>query len=342
MAIQRASWLAVLGIAMWSVGAAAAPLRVLTYNTHGLPPVPPVIPDVSANMTAIAPLLEAVHADGTPTVVALQEVFHDPYYATLTQPSTVTYSTISPKTSDARPPSANAVGDGLTLMTDLALEGSFVHTSWTDCFGSGLSNGGDCEAPKGFEFARLRLSPGVEIDFYVLHADAGQDAGSRSARVANLAQLETAVATGSAGRAVVVLGDTNSLYTRSTDAIGSFASHLGLTDAWVTEALGGAVPGVAAGPNNAGCPPPRGSAASGAGAAGATCELVDKILFRSGTDVKLALLDYDVALDFVDGGAPLSDHLPVAALLDVTLVPEPGVAALVLVGGALLACRRSG
>jgi hypothetical protein len=71
-----------------------------------------------------------------------------------------------------------------------------------------------------------------------------------------------------------------------------------------------------------------------------TSELVDKIFYRSGTSVQLSLVDYEVALNFVSGTTPLSDHLPVASLFDVTLVPEPHVAALLALGALGLRVRR--
>lgn len=335
MSAYRALLLGCVLAAVLSAAAFAAPLRVVTYNTFGLPPLPIAgIPDRSAEFAAMAPLIEALQADGTPTLVALQEVFHTPYFDTLA--AGVTYPFVTVK--DNGGPSG--IGDGLTLMSDLAL-GSFARVQWTNCFGTGGSGGSDCDTNKGYSFARIAVAPGLEIDIYSLHADAGQGTESIAARLANLNQLSVAIGANSGGRAVIVLGDTNSLYTRSTDAIASFAAGLGLSDAWVTEALAGTVPGFGT-VNNSGCPPPRGTATGGAiNAAGATCELVDKIFYRSGSTVQIALTDYDVALNFVTGtGAPLSDHLPVAALFDVQLVPEPAAGALLALAALALRLRR--
>ena len=334
--MRRVLWPVAVAVSLAVSGAAhATALRVVTYNTFGLPPVQ-TIPDRTAQFAAMAPLLEDLHADGTPTLLALEEVFHQPYFNTLTDPNTVSYPDITAKDNGG----PNGVGDGLTLMSDLAIT-SFSRVQWLNCFGNSGFFGSDCDTNKGFMFARVELAPGAELDLYMLHADAGQDADSRAARLANLAQLAAAVTANSFGRAVIVLGDTNSLYTRSTDAIGAFGAGLGLSDAWVDSALGGATPGFGA-VNNSGCPPPRGSATGGAvDAGGATCEVVDKILFRSSAEIQLTLTDYDVPLNLVDGaGAPLSDHLPVTAMFDVQLVPEPALGVLLLVGSAVLMGRR--
>jgi len=324
------------GAMLASATANAAPLQVVTFNTFGLPPVQGFVPDRTAEFAAMAPLLETLHAQGPPTVLALQEVFYTPYFSTLTNPATHTYPDVTAK--DNGGPSG--IGDGLTLMSDPVID-FFTRTQWTDCFGSGGLNGSDCDTNKGFAFARITLAPGAELDLYNFHADAGQDASSQAARQANILQLISFIDANSAGRAVIVLGDTNSLYTRSTDNIGLVLSSLGLQDAWIESALGGTTPGFGA-VNNAGCPPPRGNAVGGAvNASGATCELVDKIFFRGSAQLQLSLLDYEVLLNFVDGsGAPLSDHLPVAARFDYQLVPEPALAVLLSVAVASIASRR--
>nr|WP_176459587.1 hypothetical protein [Rhodococcus sp. OK302] len=51
-----------------------------------------------------------------------------------------------------------------------------------------------------------------------------------TARSANLDQLTRFIAARSAGNAVVVMGDTNSRYTRAGDSIAEFAAANGLRD----------------------------------------------------------------------------------------------------------------
>jgi endonuclease/exonuclease/phosphatase family metal-dependent hydrolase len=299
-------------------------VNVLTYNTHGLPP--PVLPDRTVQFTAMSPLIEAI--PGT-AIVALQEVFGgaapNNYYGILTAPIHAYESPFKVPT----PP--EMVGDGLTLLSDVPGVAGYTATQWSSCFGTNASDGGDCLAEKGFSFARITLGTGIDVDFYNLHADAGQDPSSQTARRANITQLITAINATSSGRAVIVVGDTNSLYTRDTDNIKDLLAA-GFTDTWVWLVKGGIVPG--AGPvNDSGCPPPVGS---GNAASGPNCELKDKIFFRSGTTVQITAVDYDVLTSFVDNlGVPLSDHLPVLAQLDVTSVPEPATVLCLL--GALAA-----
>lgn len=67
----------------------------------------------------------------------------------------------------------------------------------------------DCMAQKGFSFARTAVAPGVEVDVYNLHADASSDPRDAAARADNFAQLADFIAANSAGRAVILGGDTN-------------------------------------------------------------------------------------------------------------------------------------
>jgi hypothetical protein len=71
---------------------------------------------------------------------------------------------------------------------------------------------------------RERLAEGVYIDFYNVHTNAGTSAGDLSSRADNLSQLTSFIATHSAGNAVVVMGDTNTRYTRAGDTIAEFAA----------------------------------------------------------------------------------------------------------------------
>ena len=122
------------------------------------------------------------------------------------------------------------------------------------------------------------------------------------------------------------MGDMNAKFTRSMDTVGNLITNLGMTDVWVELANGGSVPGFGA-DIDAGCPPPRGNAMGMAvDASGPTCELVDKIMYRSSSLLELMPLSYEVLLDFVDGMSnPLSDHLPVTATFSYAVVPEPAV-----------------
>jgi hypothetical protein len=315
----------VTAAALLAPGAAAATsLSVLTYNVAGLPlGLSSSNPEV--NTVQISPRLNDFD------LVAVQEDFgfHDELVSEIVHPF------VSVKdTRDAQPVLDLGVvlelGDGLNTLSFSPFEGFSRHT-WNVCFGITPRDGADCLAPKGFSFARHELEAGVFVDVYNLHADAADGPQDVAARQAQMRQLADFALVQSAGRAVIVLGDTNSRYTRGGDVLPELLATLGLTDVWVELARGGDVPDVGS-PLSAGCP---------LDPAGPDCERVDKIFYRSGEGVTLEALEHSVLTDWVDeGGAPLSDHDPVAAIFRVTAVPEPAAAALLAL--AALAAARLG
>ena len=300
--------------------AAAGSFSALTYNVAGLPQGtnPDQFPAV--NTVKISPLLNAYD------LVLVQEDFS--YHSDLVSQVTHPYQSIHD--SSARPPYGIAIGDGLSTLSRSPFSG-FTRITWTDCNGV-VTEGSDCLAPKGFSFAQHELAPGSFLDVYDLHADAGGAAADLAARASNIRQLTAFIEANSAGHAVLVMGDTNSRYTRAADVLPELLTGAGLRDVWIELVRGGVLP------------PVGGSLSSGCTSdpAGADCERVDKIFFRSGGGLVLTPTSYAIPADFVDeNGAPLSDHDPVAARFDFALVPEPGTALLVAGGLLAVAVRRA-
>ncbi|KAI9993605.1 hypothetical protein PInf_015890 [Phytophthora infestans] len=94
----------------------------------------------------------------------------------------------------------------------------------------------------------------------------------------NLAQLSAYITANSADNAVIVMGDTNTRYTRAADTIREFAEGLNLTDGWVEYVRNGEYP-------------TKGAEAIVCDASIMTnaCEVVDKILYRGNNYIKLTL-----------------------------------------------------
>lgn len=115
-------------------------------------------------------------------------------------------------------------------------------------------------------------------------------------------QILNYMSANSAGRAVIIAGDTNDRYTNTGRSISRFATEAGFKDAWVERINGGRYPteGAAANP----CAVP---------AASNSCEIVDKVLYRSGGGVTLnaASFDYETDLFVQPDGNVLSDHNPI-------------------------------
>ncbi|RNG38455.1 endonuclease [Streptomyces botrytidirepellens] len=260
--------------------AKAAPsgsFNVLTYNVAGLPEgLSSGHPE--KNTPLISPRL------GAYDIVNVQEDFN--YHAALYAGDDHPYRT--PTSGGA------AFGDGLNTLSDLRYD-DFERVKWRKC------NGTDCLTPKGFSLARVRLAEGAYLDLYNVHTNAGTTDADLAARRANITQLSDFITANSAGNAVLVMGDTNTRYTRAADNIRDLATRNGLTDAWVNLVRGGSAP--PAGSDALVCDPENVTN---------TCEVVDKVLYRSGPLLSLTATRYNNDnTDFLDAeGKPLSDHYP--------------------------------
>ena len=287
LACLAAAAAALGGLIVTAPGAAAADsgtFSVLSYNVAGLPEglsSAPTPRDTAT--TAIGGRL------GPYDIVHVQEDFN--YHANLYAADSHPYRT---------PTSGGAgIGSGLNTLSDIPYDtDDFERVGWNSC----QYDSGDCLTPKGFTFMRERLAEGVYVDFYNVHTNAGTNAGDLTARADNLSQLSAFIQSHSAGNAVVVMGDTNTRYTRSGDTIAEFAAANGLTDAWVQLVRGGSAPA-------------KGSDAlvCDESAVTNTCEVVDKVLYRGSRLVSLNATRYNNEhADFLTGdGLMLSDHDPV-------------------------------
>ncbi|MGR6974141.1 jacalin-like lectin [Streptomyces cynarae] len=289
LATLAAAAAALGGLTVTAPTAAAADsgtFRVLGYNVAGLPEGISSAPTPrQSSTTTIGSRL------GPYDIVQVQEDFN--YHAYLYAADSHPYRT---------PTSGGAgVGSGLNTLSAIPYDSDdFERVHWNSC----QYDSGDCLTPKGFTFMRERLAEGVYVDFYNLHTNAGTNDGDLASRADNLNQLTDFIKTHSAGNAVVVMGDTNTRYTRSGDTIAEFAAANGLTDAWVKLVRGGT-------------PPAKGSdpLLCDENAVTNSCEVVDKILYRGSKLVSLDATAYnnEHARFLTDDAKMLSDHDPITA-----------------------------
>jgi endonuclease/exonuclease/phosphatase family metal-dependent hydrolase len=248
-----------------SPGEASGRFTLLTYNVAGLPQlVSPSEPAV--NIPLISPLLN--HYD----VALVQEDFS--YHHELEREAKHAFR------SDTMRGSLALMPDGLNQFSRFPI-GWTQRVRWSQCNGY-FGQASDCLADKGFSFAVMTLAPGVQVDVYNLHADAGGSANDVRARRANFEQLRDFMRQRSTGRAMLVAGDTNLRGSAREDqkTSSAFLDELTLTDAC----------------EHFGCGEER----------------LDRVWFRSSQDLELDVLGWWTDVRFVDvQGAPLSDHAAV-------------------------------
>lgn len=258
------------GVAASACGAAVeGELLALTYNVAGLPEGLSRS-DPARNTPLISPKLNAYD------LVLVQEDFtyHDLLIA----------AAAHPHRSETKMPETRLTGDGLNRLSRSPFDG-FERFQWRTCHG-GLDSGSDCLAEKGFSVATHRFGEELEleIDVYNLHMDAGGGEEDGAARADQVEQLLETLALRSAGRAVIVGGDTNLRVTREGDA--ARLERL-MTGAELTDACAAVS-----------CP---------------DATHIDRFFFRSGDRAAVEVLEWSEDASFVDElGAPLSDHPAIA------------------------------
>ena len=239
-------------------------VEVLTYNVAGLPEL--IVGPAPRNN---APTIGRLVSDFD--LVLLQEDFcHHAYIE-----STLTLEHISYAGDHGL-----ELGDGLARLSRCAF-GPIERVPWEKAHGVVRYNNDEI-ATKGFSFARTEMAPGLYVDVYNLHADAGRTAGDVEARRDQFHQLAEHIEKRSRGRAVIVGGDFNIRWNRKEGRaeLDELLRRTGLRQAFAD--LEAAPP------------------------------VLDGFLYRTGERTELRPLAWSVPSGFVDGtGRALSDHLPI-------------------------------
>lgn len=267
-------------------------ISVLTYNVAGLPE------GISqSHPTLYQPIIGGLI--NSVDIVHTQEDFY--YHDSLMKNNTHPYTTVYAGAVDQG-------GDGLTSFSRFPIH-NVVRVQWTDC------SGFDCIAHKGFSHSQIEVANGTYIDFYNAHTNASSDAASIAARQKNTRQLCEYIKNHSADRPIIVMGDMNSRYTRSTDSIRNVL-ELGFTDVWIEKIRNGEIP-AANDISLIDC------GNDGDHRTSADCEKVDKIYYRSSDKVKIIPVSYQMdsrAYYYNNNDTiPLSDHWPLFTTFEIRI-----------------------
>ena len=276
--IKKFSMLAALSVALSACSTespaeelqASGTFEALTYNVAGLPQG---ISDSNPEefMPKISPLLN------TYDLVLVQEDFV--YHRDLKRDATHPYQS-TPKDPDDR-----LIADGLNRFSHFTFD-TLKRQQWTECYGAmdggTITGAADCLAEKGFSMARTTFAPGIVVDIYNHHAEAGGGEDDAQARATGYAEFTQFIQANSAGNAVIIGGDTNLHRNDPVDGplLEGFQSTNELTDACQFLECG--------------------------------TESIDRFLFRNSDTVELTPLTWRYADEFVTSeGDRLSDHYAV-------------------------------
>ncbi len=320
-------WIFVLSVILFAAAPASGgtstegDFLALTYNVAGLPQGISG-GDPTTNSPLISPRLNSYD------LVLLQEDWGDPlgavplfFHEEIVAEANHQYRSEpapAPLGTDLRrfPTGPPLIADGLNRLSRFRF-GAIQRVLWNTCYGefalevaevilgaAGLSgpiddvglgdviSGGasDCGAQKGFAVARTKFADGVEVDIYNLHGEAGGGPQDDEARAAGYIQLADYISKNSAGRPVILGGDTN-LHTEPEPDNAEdrrvwekFQADTGLSDVCLVVDCG----------EDAG--------------------VIDKFAFRNGGGIEIVPLTHNFERErFTRGdGEPLSDHDPLA------------------------------
>lgn len=260
-------------LAALSVGCQETELSILTYNVAGLPQQFSKV-NPQQNIPKISPLLNSYD------IVLVQENFIFQYglFKETEHPFRL------PEIQSEEENTLNK--NGLSSLSIFPIDRTYSQ-QWYKCNGV-LTEGYDCLTPKGFTVAEYEIMPGIWIDIYNLHTDAGDSAADTSVREAQIEQLTALLRIRSPYKAVIVAGDTN-LNLAEQYLFEKLLREGGLQDSCATLK----------------CPEPY---------------LLDKILYKSSPWIRLEPTDWHLPTNFIDAqGEPLSDHVPVMVNFKITL-----------------------
>lgn len=182
------------------------------------------------------------------------------------------------------------------------------HNGYTD-------QGADGLITKGFRFYVVKLADGTEVDLYTMHMDADDGQADRDARASQLTQLATYIKAHNNGRPIIIIGDSNTRYTRDKvktnliDAINTDENYT-IRDPWIEFGRDGKYPVYPSGAIMASTNGYRQG------------EVVDKIWYINNkqSNIRLVAETYAQDLSFVASqdvaetslkkGSPLCDHKP--------------------------------
>ncbi len=292
-----------LGVHASAAEPASGSLNVMTYNVSGIP----VFGDTQGSQNAVtgdarmAKIGEALSRESGCEIIGTQEDFnhHDALAQAMPDYMYQSYSS-----------GGIPLGDGLNLFSKYPLF-NVERTSWEASYGV-LSGSADRLAEKGILSCVVEIAEGLYIDLYVIHADAGIDSKSVDARKDNFRQLAEMINTRTEDRAVIVIGDYNSLYSRDLpdDLYTNLISAAGLTDCWAEIC------------NNGDCTFDNGTDWNPS-----LNESYDRVLFKSGGGITLTAKSFEYQQFTDENGETYTDHIAAKASLfyevtGVTTTPE--------------------
>ena len=246
-------------------------LRILVYNTHGLPEI-----FISDNPKKRFPVIGKKTQDFNISLLQEDYSHHEELLSGLADESLAIRGGLG-----SRLQCPLCTGSGLTSVFNLAKNWTVEvdNETYETCSGW-LTGANDCFAYKGFQIIRITLPSNQRFFIVNTHMDAGRRTSDRSSRKEQLEQIVSTISKRTATAALIVAGDLN-LYSKNPEDVKlleKFKKELKLKDAFIKHKIS------------------------------EKWAILDYVLYKQGSEVEFKILSVGEDKSFVTEEGPLSDH----------------------------------
>ena len=246
-------------------------LKILVYNTHGLPEI-----FINDNPKKRFPIIGKKTQDYNISLLQEDYAHHEELSTGLAKKN---MAFRGPMGSSLKCPFC--VGSGLTSVFNLPKNWTVEveNETYKTCSGW-LRGANDCFAYKGFQIIKITLPSNKEFFIVNTHMDAGRRTSDRSSRKKQLEQIVSTIGQRTTTAALIVAGDLN-LYSKNPEDVKlleKFKKELKLTDAFIKHKIS------------------------------KKWAILDYVLYKQGSEVEFKILSAGEDKSFVTEEGPLSDH----------------------------------
>lgn len=246
-------------------------LKILVYNTHGLPEI-----FINDDPKKRFPIIGKKTQDYNISLLQEDYSHHEELSSGLAKKSMAIRGGMG---SSLKCPFC--VGSGLTSVFNLPKNWTVEveNETYKTCSGW-LRGANDCFAYKGFQIIKITLPSNKKIFIVNTHMDAGRRTSDRSSRKKQLEQIVSTISKRTTTEALIVAGDLN-LYSKNPEDVKlleKFKKELKLTDAFINHKIR------------------------------KKWAILDYVLYKQGSEVEFKILSVGEDKSFVTEEGPLSDH----------------------------------
>ena len=246
-------------------------LKILVYNTHGLPEI-----FINDDPKKRFPIIGKKTQDYNISLLQEDYSHHEELSSGLAKKSMAIRGGMG---SSLKCPFC--VGSGLTSVFNLPKNWivEVENETYKTCSGW-LRGANDCFAYKGFQIIKITLPSNKEFFIVNTHMDAGRRTSDRSSRKKQLEQIVSTISQRTTTEALIVAGDLN-LYSKNPEDVKlleKFKKELKLTDAFIKHKIS------------------------------KKWAILDYVLYKQGSEVEFKILSVGEDKSFVTEEGPLSDH----------------------------------